>query len=120
MRFVVACNLVMTALVALSTVGCGRQKSDDSEQRQVSYYPREPGSVASPTHETSFQLMAADGPTRLASIQAMIVQAGKPCDRVTRAVFKGGLDGTDQWRIRCADSGDWSMWLSPGRQDIIR
>jgi hypothetical protein len=119
MRFMTAGGNALAAMIALSSGGC-EDKQRSVVQQSVSYSSRDPGSSATPTHETSFWLLGVDGPSRLASLQALIVRSGKPCVVVTRAVLKGGLDGTDEWRVNCADSGDWAIWFRPGQTDILR
>ena len=99
---------------------CGREPEGAPEQA-VSYSPREPGFVGAPTHEISFHMLAVDGPARFANFQSFILESGKQCDVVTSAVFKGGLDGTDEWRVRCANTGGWSVWIhSPRSIEVVR
>lgn len=86
----------------------------------MSYATREPGSTVQPTHEASFQLIALDGPVRLASLQELIKGAGKPCNTAIKGVLKNGLDGTDEWRVTCADGGNWSIWFkSNGPTEVV-
>lgn len=66
-------------------------------------------------------LIAGDGPTRLANLRALIMQAGKQCQYVTSGILIGGLDGTDEWRVKCTDSGTWTIWLKPdGAPEVDR
>jgi hypothetical protein len=114
-------RLFTASVAALQLINCGGERKSSPEQQAVSYASREAGSVATPTHETSFQLLAADGPTRLASLQNLIIQSGKQCRFVTSGVLKGGLDGTDEWRVKCVDSGEWAVWFRPaGAAEIIQ
>ena len=111
----------VAATAVLSLMSCDRQPDNQALQQTVSYSPRQPGSFATPTHETSFQLLALDGPTRFANFQQLMLESDKPCDAVTSAVLKGGLEGTDEWRVRCANSGDWSVWIqSHGPIEVVR
>lgn len=103
---------VWQGTVALLCFGCdGRHTA--ASQPSSSFEFRAPGSDVSPTSDSSFQLLAADGQARFASFQGLIVQSGKRCSAVTRAVLNGGLDGTDEWRVECLDSGTWEIWFRP-------
>ncbi|MGE5564331.1 MAG: hypothetical protein ACM3ZV_13645 [Bacillota bacterium] len=97
------------AVAALGACGKGREEARNPPSAQPSV---EPGSNATPTTDSSFQLLGADVPTRLATLQAVIAKAGNKCASVTRGVLAGGLDGTDEWRVDCSDSGRWQIWFS--------
>jgi hypothetical protein len=108
-----------TALMLLSS--CSNEDDDQAPEHPLSYASQDPGVNVVPTHDLSFQLMAADGPTRLGSFQQLIARSGRQCNFVTSAVLTGGLDGTDEWRVKCADTGTWAVWLKPGEvTDIAR
>jgi hypothetical protein len=51
-------------------------------------------------------------PTRLATLQALVVKPGNKCASVTRGILMGGLEGTDEWRVDCSDSGSWQLWFN--------
>lgn len=106
--------VVVFALGLLATSGCHERRISDDQEQIVSYAPRSPGSVAAPTHETSFRLIAVDGPTRFESFRLLFKDAAKRCALVTSAILQGGLDGTDEWRVKCTDSGVWTIWFRPG------
>lgn len=106
--------LAVAATAALCLGGCGNKDQNAAAPSKAdSYTSREPGSDVAPTNDASFQLLGADGPTRFASLQALILQNGKACSAVRRAVLEGGLEGTDEWRVDCADSGRWQVWFRP-------
>lgn len=107
-------NVVALAIAFLGLAGCGSgsTQSDAPRERPDVYAAREPGSDVSPTSDVSFQLLGADGPSRFASLQQLLVQQGKRCASVTKAVIVGGMDGTDEWRVDCSDKGRWQVWLS--------
>jgi hypothetical protein len=114
-------SIAAGAGVAVFLAGCSRGDHRSADELAVSYAPREPGSGVTPTHEISFALIAADGPTRHANFQRLITDSSKPCKFVTSAVLKGGLDGTDEWRVTCADAGRWAVWFRPdGASDLIQ
>jgi hypothetical protein len=100
------------ALAVLAVASCGPGQHNAPTNQSLSYDSREPGSDASPTNDESFQLLSADGPARFATLQTLIVQAGKHCASVTKGVLEGGLDGTDEWRVNCADTGAWQLWFN--------
>jgi hypothetical protein len=103
----------MTALLAAACLnGCG-EKHRDTDRQAISYAARAPGSDVMPTNETSFRLIADDGPTRLGTLRGLIVQSGNRCDFVSRGILVGGLDGTDEWRVTCAGTGTWTVLLRP-------
>lgn len=102
---------VLLSIGLLGLAACGTQRHQASASENTSYDSRDPGSVASPTNDESFQLMEADGPSRFAALQALIAGAGKRCSAVTKGVLEGGMDGTDEWRVNCADGGVWQLWL---------
>ena len=107
-------------LSGLTIVGCGNSSRDQTANQPVSYASREPNSDAVPTNETSFELLKQDPPTRLEILREMIVQSGRRCSTVTRGVFADGLDGTDEWRVGCVDSGSWQVWFKPaGAREIV-
>jgi hypothetical protein len=106
-------ELWVAALLSLSLGGCGDGGDKPPQQQAVSYASREPGSSAAPTNDTSFQLLNQDPSTRLAFLRSYIVQSGHRCDIVKRGVFESGLDGTDEWRVNCGDTGAWQLWFRP-------
>ena len=115
-------GLAKTAAVLAATSAlvssCDDQRRSEQDQI-VSYASHEPGSVRRPTNEASFRLLGAEGPARLEYLRMQIIQSGKQCNFVTSAIFVGGLDGTDEWRVRCGDSGDWSLWFrADGATDL--
>jgi hypothetical protein len=101
---------IMLAAASALLSGCDDQPRSQPSQI-VSYASHEPGSNPAPTNEASFRLLGAEGPARLDYLRMLIVRSGKQCNSVTRATFMGGFEGTDQWRVKCADSGDWSLWF---------
>ena len=105
----------LMVLSGLALAGCGENHQETAQQQIVSYSPVELESEATPTHEKSFQLISIDGPTRFATFQLLISQSGNQCSTVTSAILKGGLAGMDEWRVKCADTGDWSIWFQRGR-----
>jgi hypothetical protein len=106
--------LSRTALVTAACLnGCGDKHHQSGEQPAISYAARAPGSDVMPTGETSLRLIAADGPTRLAGLHDLITESGKRCNLVTSAILVAGLDGSDEWRVTCADTGTWSVLLRP-------
>jgi len=112
MRTASLCSVAAVAVVMLCA-GCGSRQHNPPPQQQDPYASREPGSDVSPTSDSSFQLLGEDGPTRFAEFQSVLVARGKRCGSFTRAVLEGGLDGTDEWRVNCADSGRWQVWFRP-------
>lgn len=100
------------ALVALDS--CSDHSDAPHGRPAVNYAPREPGSTAVPTHELSMQLMGNDGPMRHENFQRLLIQSGRACSFVNSAVFRAGLDGSDEWMVTCADSGRWDIWFRPG------
>lgn len=106
--------LAAAAMAALCLGACGsRDQKTAAPSTADPYASREPGSDVAPTNDASFQLLGADGPTRFASLQALLVQEGKACSAVRKAVLEGGLEGTDEWRVDCVDSGRWQVWFKP-------
>ena len=73
-----------------------------------------------PTHDMSIQLWNAAGPARHEYFRGLIVQSGKQCRWITSAISTGGLDGTDEWIVKCVDSGTWDIWFSTGRATEVR
>ena len=100
-----------TAVACISA--CGKTQRDDGARQFPTYEARAPGSDAAPTNDASFQFLNEDGPTRFRNFQVLFGQAGKQCSAVTSATFEGGVDGTDEWRVNCADSGSWQLWFKP-------
>ena len=69
---------------------------------------------AAPTNDQSYALLFADDATRYARLKLLFDRNGKSCETVTKAVFQGGFDGTDEWTVACSDSGSWRVWFKPG------
>ena len=111
-------TFVMTA--ALWITGCGAERHDSSEEA-VSYASREPGANVVPTNDASFRLLGADGPMRLEVLRSFIIESGHRCGAVTRGVLEAGLDGTDEWTVKCRDTGNWQLWFKPegGLPDVV-
>lgn len=97
------------AAAALLLIGCEKAPTYRPQQPEISYSTREAGSVAVPSNDQSFKLISLPGPERLSSFQQIITTKGEVCSLVTSAVFKDGLDGIDEWRVQCLDSGDWNV-----------
>lgn len=112
--------LAVAVLSVLWLGGCGsRDQKTAVAWKADPYASREPGSDVAPTNDASFQLLDSDGPTRFASLQALIVHEGKVCGAVQRAVLEGGLEGTDEWRVDCSDSGRWQVWFRPDSEPDV-
>jgi len=46
--------------------------------------------------------------------------SSNPVIAVTQGVLKGGLDGTDEWTVKCRDTGIWQVWFNPeGPPDVV-
>ena len=107
--------------IALLAVGGCRKEQPSPTQQMPAQSPDDRASDAAPTNDASFQLLQADLPTRLATLQALVVKPGNKCASVTRGVLMGGLDGTDEWRVQCSDSGSWQLWFnSDGGTEVDR
>ena len=118
-------SVLLAWIAAATAVVCLNSCSDEDDRggarQAVSYASHDPGANVIPTHDFSFRLLAADGPTRLGSFQQLITRSGRQCSFVTSAVLAGGLDGTDEWTVKCADTGTWAVWLRPGAvTDVAR
>ena len=111
-------HTVMAFVAAITLFGCDEQRSPEADQSPISYAPRKPGTAPVATHPTTIDLVEADVPTRFASIRATIIDAGHDCAAVTEATFDGGLDGTDEWSVRCSDTGEWLVWFGPGLTEV--
>jgi hypothetical protein len=109
---------VIAFVTAIALFGCDENGKPKAEQSTISYAPRKPGAAPVATHPTTINLVKADGPTRFASIRATIIDAGHNCASVTEATFNGGLDGTDEWSVKCSDTGDWLLWFGPGPTEV--
>lgn len=108
-----------TFAVVLCAAGCGTHRATP-EKQTISYAVREPGSDTMPTHETSFRMIAYDGPTRFGAFRALLIQAGNQCGTIKSAVLMGGVAGTDEWRVKC-DAFTWGVWFQPdGTTDVFR
>ena len=99
------------ALALLAVAGCRKQQPSASQRVPAQSADDRAADVA-PTNDASFQLLQADLPTRLATLQALVVKPGNKCASVTRGVLMGGLEGTDEWRVECSDTGSWQLWFN--------
>jgi hypothetical protein len=109
-----AARALFAVLWSMSALGaCEGGRDYNAAQANMDYAAREPGSDAAPSTELSFQLLGYDGPSRFESMRRIITDARDPCSAVKKAVFKSGLDGTDEWWVSCADSGIWDVWINP-------
>lgn len=107
------------AIALLAAGGCGKEKPAPQQVPAQSSTDR--ASDVAPTNDASFQLLNADQPTRLATLQAVVVKPGNRCASVARGILLGGLDGTDEWRVDCTDSGSWQVWFNnDGGTDVDR
>jgi hypothetical protein len=113
------CTAAIAAAATMLVAGCGDEDRNAAEQ--VSFASHDPGANVAPTHDRSFLLLSVDGPTRLANLQMLVTESGNQCSFVTSGRLIGALDGTDEWRVKCADSGTWAVWLKPGAGvDVVR
>ena len=107
-----------SAVAAVCLAGCHSKPDNVVDGPAISYESREPGSDVVPTDEASFQLLQKEPAQRLLNLQGSVVQAGNRCSLVTKGVLVGGLDGTDEWRVTCADSGVWQLMLAPDGSSV--
>jgi hypothetical protein len=114
------CGRVAAAALGLVAAACEREAADTPQQDAVSYAPYEPGSPVIASNPSSFRLISAGGPARFATFQQLITHSGNTCDRVTSAVLKGGMEKADEWRVNCASSGNWSIWLNDAREPEVK
>lgn len=113
---------IAAALMAGTAIlGCDDERQERAQHQSISYSVREPGSTVAPTNDISIALIAADGPRRFVTFQKMVSDAGEQCSVVTSAILRGGVGSTDEWRVSCADSGHWSIWLKAGgSEEVLR
>lgn len=102
--------LLFTALTAL---GCSKPAAD-SGQAGVSDAPIDPQSHAMPTSDISFSLIQMDPGARRDFFRGEMGTLKKTCPEVREAIFKGGLDGTDFWRVRMQSGDVWLVELNDG------
>lgn len=118
MRILTFCKVGGIA-AGLILAGCEDAPTYRAPEPQISYSTREAGSIARPSNDDSLKLISVSGPEKLASFQHIISTAGEECSFVTSAIFKDGLGGTDEWRVSCADSGNWSVWFHSNRPSEV-
>lgn len=104
-------RIASLAILTLLAAGCGKHEQNALPPQSDMYDSNPPGQIVTPTHDSSFHLLGEDGPTRFAELQQLMVAKGQRCAAVTKAVILGGLDGTDEWRVTCSDSGAWQLWF---------
>ncbi len=120
MRLSPLARVAVVVLGNVCLVGCGDEAHSAAEQQPAPDLSAEHRSNARATNPTSFKLMAANGPKRLATLQAVVTGLGQRCNLVTSGVLTAGLDGTDEWRVTCADSGEWAVWFSrAGKTEVL-
>jgi len=108
-------------LLTVLLTACGGDAPSEPEQPPVSYVAREPGSNVQATNPSSFELLFASGPVRFESLRQLIIAKGKQCDAVTGAHLLGGLAGSDEWRVTCQNTGEWTVWLrSEAPNEVLR
>lgn len=105
--------IATVTIASLCAAGCGGGRHDKAPPQADNYAAQEPGANVTPTSDASFQLMGEDGPSRFEQLQQLIAARENQCSSVTKAVILGGLEGTDEWRVSCADSGTWLIWYRP-------
>src|ERR1043165_3738335 len=103
-------RLFTTAALLCTLVFSACDRSDRQPGQQGSYQisdrSLDPGNPV-PTNEKSLKLIADDPDLRRRSFHALMEDAHKQCNFVTEAVLKAGFEGTDIWRVTCADTHDW-------------
>ena len=111
------CRVATVAFIGFA--GACDENQSKVQRPSVSYAVYESGSAATATNPASFELISADGPVRFARFQQLITKTGAECNWVNSAILKGGLLGTDEWRVNCTDSGEWSIWFHANRRPEI-
>lgn len=103
------------AIMDVTLPACDREKTDrTTAQSERSTLP-----AARPTHKASFRLLSEEPAMRRAQLGALVIQAGHQCSAVLKAWLEGGLDGSDEWTVKCADGGTWRIWFTPeGDPDV--
>ena len=98
--------------LALAAISLGCSRPPDGPPTQTSEAANDV--KAAPTNDQSYALLFADDVTRNARMKLLFDRNGKGCQDVTKTVFRGGFDGTDEWAVTCLDSGTWRVWFKPG------
>jgi hypothetical protein len=99
-----------------SFAGCNKRSTEPHPGAEPSDTSIDSGSHNFPTNPTSADLFIATPETRRSKFEYGLRHANRHCSAVLEAVFKGGFEGTDFWRVKCADSG---LWLVTFRGDMI-
>lgn len=104
-------TLAPVMLAAFCVIGCNERP--DATSNATTYQPNEARTVSPPTNDASYKLLEQDPDIRMAALQALIIDSGHACSAVVKSKFEGGLDGSDEWRVDCADTGPWAVWFRP-------
>ena len=106
-------SAIVFLLLALIGPGCRDQKTYETEKtyRQPLDAVQDPGGHVQATSERSVELLSLGPADRRASFQYLLRSQGKGCSVVLSTVLKAGDNGTDLWRVGCAD-GTWLVTIS--------
>ena len=104
---------LILSLAALTALGCSKPAAY-SGQASVSDASIDPQSHATPTSDISFSLIQMHPGARRDFFRGEMETLKKTCPEVREAIFKGGLDGTDFWRVACRPGGVWLVELNDG------
>jgi hypothetical protein len=71
-------------------------------------------------NSTSRELTAASPQTQRSSLRQMMETSGKQCGDVSEVTYVASNAGTDAWKINCAETGKWLVYLKPdGRTKVL-
>jgi hypothetical protein len=100
-------------VLGLTAVGCREQNAYRTENSYAQPLDavQDPGAHVQATSELSTQMLELSPADRRASFHYYLRSNGKNCNIVLSTVLKAGDNGTDLWRVGCAD-GAWLITIS--------
>lgn len=105
-------------IVQFSACDRADHQASQSDPYQVSDSSHDPGNPV-PTNDRSMELIGKDPEFRRLAVRQLMDDGRKQCNIVTQAVLKAGFEGTDVWRVTCADTHDWLMTFRPDEPPMI-
>ena len=115
-RFGTLRQYAMTICAALWLISCSRDSHETELNAFVAEQSAEIG--AFPTVTTSFELMGHDPQLRRSYFEELLSSHRKECLSVTKAILKGGFEGTDLWEVTCK-SGSWLITFTEDNPPMI-
>ncbi|MEO7504965.1 MAG: hypothetical protein ABIT69_07270 [Sphingomicrobium sp.] len=102
-------GMTWLAVMALGLGGCDKPAEQQAAAPKIL--------VRSPEQDRLFKMSEMD---RAIGLKRAIYESGSNCKRVTETRFIGPYKNMDMWAVRCADKGEWALFIGADNSVQVR